>query len=88
MDLLLQMQADQLRIPVARPRSIESTARGAATLAGLAAGVWGSLDELSSLWSSDAEFDPGSSADAADAADATFTGWLRAVERSRRWAAR
>ena len=50
MDLLLQLQAEQSRMPVARPRSTESTALGAATLAGLAEGMWGSLDELAGLW--------------------------------------
>ena len=51
MDLLLQMQADQIRVPVERPATAETTALGAAWLAGLAEGVWGSLDELSALWS-------------------------------------
>jgi glycerol kinase len=82
MDLLLQLQADQLRIPVARPESIESTALGAAMLAGLAEGVWGSLDELASLWRLDREFTPEADPTMADAAYAI---WLRAVERSRRW---
>ena len=50
MDLLLQLQAEQSRMPVARPRSTESTALGAATVAGLAEGIWGSLDELGGLW--------------------------------------
>ena len=49
MDLLLQLLADQLQAPVARPVTTETTAFGAATLAGLAEGVWGSLDELSDL---------------------------------------
>ncbi len=82
MDLLLQLQADQLRVPVARPASIESTALGAAMLAGLAEEVWGSLDELASLWRVDTEFRP--DGDAA-LADALYAGWLRAVERSRGW---
>ena len=50
MDLLLELQAEQSRMPVARPRSLESTALGAATVAGLAEGVWSSLDELAALW--------------------------------------
>ena len=58
MDLLLQLQADQLGIPVARPVSVESTALGAAMLAGLDGGVWGSLDDLAGLWRLDAEFAP------------------------------
>jgi glycerol kinase len=82
MDLLLQLQADQLGVPVARPTSVESTALGAAMLAGLAEGVWGSLDELASLWRLDAEFTPEADRELADADYAT---WLRAVERSKRW---
>jgi glycerol kinase len=82
MDLLLQLQADQLGIQVARPTSVESTALGAAMLAGLAEGVWGSLDELASLWRLDAEFTPEADRELADAAYAI---WLRTVERSKRW---
>ena len=84
MDLLLQLQADQAQTVVARPRSAESTALGAATLAGLAEGVWGSLEELAGLWSLEAEFIPQVTAALADAAHAS---WLRAVERARGWAA-
>ncbi len=58
MDLLLQLQAEQSRMTVARPRSLESTALGAATLAGLAEGVWSSLDELSALWEAESVFEP------------------------------
>ena len=50
MDLLLELQAEQSRMPVARPASLESTALGAATVAGLAEGVWSSLGELAGLW--------------------------------------
>jgi glycerol kinase len=83
MDLLLQLQADQLGVPVARPTSIESTALGAAMLAGLGEGVWGSLDELASLWHLEVQFAPEADRELADAAYAT---WLVAVERSKRWA--
>jgi glycerol kinase len=83
MDLLLQLQADQSRVTVARPRSVESTALGAATLAGLAEGVWGSLDELASLWKAGAELTPQLDPVFADLAHAA---WLRAVEKSRAWA--
>jgi len=83
MDLLLQLQADQSNTTVARPHSIESTALGAATLAGLAEGVWGSLDELAGLWRPEAVFTPSADRVLADLAHA---GWLRAVERSRGWA--
>ncbi len=82
MGLLLQLVADQTRLEVVRPRSIETTALGAATLAGLAEGVWGSLDELARLWQGEASFAPQASVE--DAALA-HRAWLRAVERSRSW---
>ncbi len=56
LDLLLQIQADQLRVPVSRPSTTETTALGAATLAGLAEGVWGTLDDLETMWSLEAQF--------------------------------
>jgi glycerol kinase len=80
MDLLLELQADQVRVPVSRPRSTESTALGAAMLAGLAEGVWSGLDELSSLWQLDVEHTPTTDQVLTDAA---YTAWLRAVDRSR-----
>ncbi|HZQ83560.1 MAG TPA: glycerol kinase GlpK [Acidimicrobiales bacterium] len=83
MDLLLQLQADQLQVPVARPKVPETTALGAAYLAGLAEGVWSSLDELSSQWALDAEFTP---AVGPGTADMRHANWQRAVERSRGWA--
>ncbi len=83
MDLLLQLQADQLQAPVVRPRCTESTALGAATLAGLAAGVWGSLDELAALWKPGAERTP---AVGPELADLAYAAWLRAVYRSGGWA--
>ena len=83
LDLLLQFQADQLRLSVCRSASAEATALGAATLAGLAAGVWSSLEELSALWRADAVFEPKASAVSADSAHA---GWLGAVDRARGWA--
>ena len=58
MALLLQLVADQTRLPVRRPASVETTALGAATLAGLAEGVWGSLDDLAALWTEDEAFGP------------------------------
>jgi glycerol kinase len=80
MDLLLQLQADQLQIPVARSRVADTTALGAAYLAGLAEGVWGSLDELASLWGADAEAQPQRQA------DGHYEQWRRAVDRARGWA--
>ncbi len=83
MDLLLELQAEQSRMTVARPRSTESTALGAATVAGLAEGVWSSLDELAGLWQAEAVFEPQLPA---ELTDALHDVWLRAVERSRGWA--
>jgi glycerol kinase len=83
MDVLLQLQADQLQVPVARPTVPETTALGAAYLAGLAEGVWGSLEDIAMHWQLDREFRPG--ADTAGA-DQRYAGWRRAVERSRGWA--
>jgi glycerol kinase len=84
LDLLLQMQADQLRVPVARPRTTETTALGAATLAGLAEGVWANLGELEEIWMLDEQFSPVATSVAADRAHG---GWISAVERSRWWSA-
>ena len=83
MDLLLQLQAEQSRMPVARPRSLESTALGAATLAGLAEGVWSSLDELAALWEAEAIFEPQLPP---ELTDAVHVAWRRAVEKSMGWA--
>jgi glycerol kinase len=82
MDLLLQLQADQLRVPVARPTVNETTAMGAAYLAGLAEGVWGSLDQVAAHWTLDADFAPVASQASADQA---YAGWQRALERARGW---
>ena len=84
MDLLLQLQADQLQVPVARPRIQETTALGAAYLAGLAEGVWSSLDEVTDNWVLDVEMRPEIEPAAADRGHAQ---WRRAVERSRDWEA-
>jgi glycerol kinase len=82
MDLLLQLQADQLQVPVARPVVQETTALGAAYLAGLATGYWSSLDEITANWALDREVRPSVDQATADAAHAQ---WLRAVERARGW---
>jgi glycerol kinase len=82
MGLLLQLLADQTGLPVVRPRSVETTALGAATLAGLAEGMWSSLDELSGLWTEDAAFAPTAPRDGVELA---HQAWLRAVDRSRHW---
>jgi glycerol kinase len=83
-DDLLGFQADILGIPVERPRVTETTAWGAASLAGLATGFWGSVDELTGIRAVDRRFEP---AMAADRREALLSGWRRAVDRSRGWAA-
>ena len=83
MDVLCQFQADLLGIPVRRPRQTETTALGAAFLAGLGAGIWKDAD-LKDLWKLDREFEPTMSRDQAGSLQAE---WRRAVERSRGWAA-
>jgi glycerol kinase len=82
-DLLLQLQADHLQVPVSRPVIQETTALGAAYLAGLAEGVWASTAEITANWQLDVTFHP--SVDAA-VADGQHAMWTRAVERSRGWA--
>ena len=82
MDVLCQFQADLLGIPVRRPRQTETTALGAAFLAGLGAGLWSDSD-LEGLWKLDREFEPRMSKDQADSLQSR---WRDAVERSRGWA--
>ena len=82
MDVLCQLQADLLGIPVRRPRQTETTSLGAAFLAGLGAGLWTDAD-LGGLWKLDREFEPVMSRDQADSMQ---RGWRRALERSRAWA--
>jgi glycerol kinase len=70
-------------VPVARAAVQQSTALGAAYLAGLAEGVWSSPEEVAGLWRKDAEFTPRAPQSVVDDRHAT---WRRAVERSRHWA--
>lgn len=79
-DLLMRLQADQLGTPVERPKIQETTALGAAFLAGLGAGVWASPEELRKTWHLDRRFEPG------ERDEAGYERWRRAVERSRDWA--
>ncbi len=82
-DLLMQFQADVLGVPVVRPKIYETTALGAAYLAGLAVGFWKTTDALSAQWQLDRRFEPAMSA----ARRATLkSGWSKAVKRSRAWA--
>jgi len=78
-DLLCQLQADQLGVPVQRPEVTDTTALGAAFLAGLATGVWSSTDELVSTWRLGRRFVPGGRS------DSDYERWRRAVERARGW---
>jgi len=82
MDLLLQLQADQCGVPVARPRTTEVTALGAAMLAGLAEGFWGSIDEVRDLAGDVEVFEPSPRRGRADAEHAA---WRAALSRSRHW---
>jgi glycerol kinase len=82
-DLLLQFQADLLGVPVLRPVNTETTAFGAAALAGLGVGFWQSQGELAALWALERRFEPRMSR--ADAARRRAR-WQQAVERSREWA--
>jgi len=84
MDLLLQLVADQVRVGVARPRVAETTALGAAYLAGLGVGLWSSPAEVARQWALDRRFTPVAPA---EDADRLYVQWQRAVERARGWAA-
>ena len=81
-DILMQTQADLLRLPVDRPAQVETTAFGAAALAGLAAGVWGSLEEVAALRRSQHVFLPQRPQ---AACEAQYRLWRRAVDRALRW---
>jgi glycerol kinase len=81
-NLMMQFQADLLGVPVVRPKVTETTALGAAYLAGLAVGFWRSMDELSAKWQVDRRFEPAMSR---DEAAARMRWWTRAVERARQW---
>jgi glycerol kinase len=79
-DLLCGMQADQLGAVVARPKVSDTTALGAAFLAGLGTGTWASPAEIAATWQADAEFTPGRRDDRA------YEKWRSAVEKSKGWA--
>jgi glycerol kinase len=81
-DLMMQFQADLLGVPVVRPKVTETTALGAAYLAGLAVGFWSSLDEVAANWQVDRRFEPRMGR---ELAAARLRQWQRAVERSRDW---
>jgi len=79
-DLLMQFQADLLGVPVVRPRVIETTALGAACLAGLATGFWRDLDEIAARWQVDRRFEPAMPREQAASRRAA---WHEAVQRVR-----
>ena len=81
-DLLMQIQADLLGVPVIRPRETETTALGAAYLAGLATGVWRSREEIATHWEREKEFEPRISVEQRKHMRHV---WQRAVDRSRDW---
>jgi glycerol kinase len=78
MDMMLQHQADELGVPVLRPVDHETTALGAAYLAGIAEGVWESAEDVKRMWRLDARFEPGEPS-------GRHATWRRAVERSLAW---
>jgi glycerol kinase len=80
-DLLCQVQADQVGVPVERPKIVETTALGAAFLAGLGTGVWESTDALRETWQLDRRFEPAPERD-----EKAYARWREAVERSKGWA--
>jgi glycerol kinase len=82
-DLLLQFQADLLGVPVERPVVTETTALGAAFLAGIAVGLWRGTEDVEAAWALDRRFEP--SMDPGERSR-LLRGWRRAVERSLRWA--
>ena len=81
-DLLMQFQADILGVPVVRPEMLESTAQGAAFLAGLGVGLWQDAAEIDRHWSAQRTFEP--AMHAAQRAD-LLAGWRRALERAKGW---
>jgi glycerol kinase len=82
-DFLMQFQADILGVPVQRPAVTETTALGAAYLAGLATGYWQSQDEIEAKWAVEATFEPQMGD---DERELRYTRWQKAVERARAWA--
>ena len=82
-DFLMQFQADILGLPVERPVVAETTALGAAYLAGLATGFWSGTDEIAKAWKLDRRFEPQMSE---DQRESLYAGWKEAVKRVRGWA--
>jgi glycerol kinase len=81
-ELLMQFQADQLNVPVVRPKVAETTSLGAAYAAGLALGFWSGLDALRANWQKDAEWRPTTER---EPADRLYAQWKKAVTRTFNW---
>ena len=81
-DLLMQFQADLLGVPVVRPRVLETTALGAAYLAGLATGVWSGREQIAEQWKVAKRFEPRMTR---DEAGGRMQDWARAIERAKNW---
>ncbi len=84
-DLLMQFQADLLNLPIVRPEVTETTALGAAYLAGLAVGVWENEEEIDKQWTIEREFQPRMEA---DRREYLINNWNRALERAAEWVER
>ena len=82
-DLLMQFQADLLGVPVVRPKVLETTALGAAYLAGLTVNLWGSREEVAAQWEAERRFEPRMSR--GEAAE-KLARWRKALQRSKSWA--
>ena len=78
----MQFQSDILGVPVDRPEVTETTALGAAYLAGLAVGFWNNKEEISKTWKVDRTFDPSMEE---ERKESLYRGWKKAVNRSLRW---
>jgi glycerol kinase len=81
-DTLMQFQADIMQVPVVRPKVIETTAMGAALVAGLAVGFWDDVNEIEKIWQTDRVFEPSMGAD--EVAERRGR-WNEALARSRSW---
>jgi len=81
-NLLMQFQSDVLDAPVYRPKTLETTALGAAYLAGLAVGYWDSIDDIKSQWAMDRKFEP---AMPKEKSEKLINGWNKALGRSKDW---
>jgi glycerol kinase len=84
-NLLLQFQADLLRVPVVRPKIVETTALGAGYLAGLAVGFWKDRDEVQKVWQAERTFEPQKSV---DEVAHRRSRWAEALKRARQWEGR